>query len=223
LVAEIEKQTESLCRKYSTPPMAWLHRASCSEDDDERSAGRSFARASTSADLSHVRHACRTLASYRVLLPYVADREKLLRSLRDRNGDETTARRLLRAFVSSALYLSADPARAASRMLRAMAYDHGDVGWGWEEANDPGDEDGDEDGDRPEERVTELRTSRCLYVALFSAEREPELATATCCAVDGVPWFPATTLETHGVRVSRPSALSEGGDACVLRVERGRR
>lgn len=218
LVSEIEKQTESLCRKYSTPPMAWLHRASCSEDDDERSAGRSFARASTSADLSHVRHACRTLASYRVLLPYVADREKLLRSLRDRNGDETTARRLLRAFVSSALYLSADPARAASRMLRAMAYDHGDVGWGWEEGLGR-----DEDGDRPGEIVTELRTKRCLYVALFSAERVPDLATATCCAVDGVPWFPAKTHETHGVRVSRSSALSEGGDACVLRVERGRR
>jgi hypothetical protein len=168
-----------------------------------------------------VRHACRTLASYRVLSPYVTDREKLLRSLRDRNGDESTARKLLRAGVSFSLHLSKDPAQTASRMLRAMAYDHGDVGWGWEEANDPV-ESGDEDGDRPE-RVTELRTSRCLYVALFSAERFPDLATATCCAVDGVPWFPATTLETHGVRVSRPSALSEGGHACVLRVERGRR
>ena len=217
LVSEIEKQTESLCRKYSTPPMAWLHRASCSEDDDERSAGRSFARASTSADLSHVRHACRTLASYRVLLPYVADREKLLRSLRDRNGDETTARRLLRAFVSSALYLSADPARAASRMLRAMAYDHGDVGWGWEETSDGGDGDA-ADGVR---EVRELSTTRCLYVSLFAAERAPDLATATCCSVDGVPWFPATTHATFGVRVSRPCALSEGERACVLRVERG--
>ena len=103
-------------------------------------------------------------------------------------------------------------------MLRAMAYDHGDVGWGWEEGLGR-----DEDGDRPGEIVTELRTKRCLYVSLFSAECVPDLATATCCAVDGVPWFPAKTHETHGVRVSRSSALSEGGDACVLRVERGRR
>jgi hypothetical protein len=226
LVADIEMLSEELQRKYSRPPMAWLRRGSSIDDDDGASSSTSAANphascSPTSADLTHVRHACRTLASYRVLSPYVTDREKLLRSLRDRNGDESTARKLLRAGVSFSLHLSKDPAQTASRMLRAMAYDHGDVGWGWEEANDPV-ESGDEDGDRPE-RVTELRTSRCLYVALFSAERFPDLATATCCAVDGVPWFPATTLETHGVRVSRPSALSEGGHACVLRVERGRR
>ena len=209
MVSEIEKQTESLCRKYSTPPMAWLHRASCSEDDDERSAGRSFARASTSADLSHVRHACRTLASYRVLSPYVTDREKLLRSLRDRTGDESTARKLLRAGVSFSLHLSKDPAQTASRMLRAMAYDHGDVGWGWEEGSVA-------EGDV----VAELRTSRCLYVSLFSKENAPDLATATCCAVDGVPWFPADAHATFGVRVSRLSALSEGDRACVLTVEK---
>ena len=220
LVADIEKQCEELCRKYTTPPLAWLHASSPRDDDDgasSRSAGHSRARTLSSADLSHVRHACRTLASYRVLRPFVPDREKLLQSLRDRNGDETTARKLLRAGVSSSLYLSRAPARAASRMLRAMAYDHGDVGWGWEETSDGGDGDA-ADGVR---EVRELRTTRCLYVSLFAAERAPDLATATCCSVDGVPWFPATTHATFGVRVSRPCALSEGERACVLRVERG--
>ena len=207
LVASIEKLSEELHRKYSRPPMAWLRRGSSIDDDDGASSSTSAAnpRASctpTSADLSHVRHACRTLASYRVLSPYVTDREKLLRSLRDRNGDESTARKLLRAGVSFSLHLSKDPAQTASRMLRAMAYDHGDVGWGWEEGSEC-------EGDV----VAELRTSRCLYVSLFSKENAQDLATATCCAVDGVPWFPADAHATFGVRVSRLSALSEGDRA----------
>ena len=212
LVADIEQLSEDLCRKYSEPPLAWLHARSSRDENDSvssQSERHAPARMMTSADMSHVRHACRTLASYRVLSPYVTDREKLLQSLRDRNGDETAARKLLRAGVSSSLYLSRDPARTARHMLRAMAYDHGDMGWGWEERSTDGNA-----------NAVELRTRRCMYVSLFATEDVPDLASATCCSVDGVPWFPVTTHATFGVHVSRPSALSEGGSACVLRVER---
>ena len=50
-----------------------------------------------------------------------------------RVGAEDLASRMLGTGVAGAMTLSRDPTALAVRLLRAMAYDHGDRGWGWEE------------------------------------------------------------------------------------------
>ena len=165
LVSEIEKQTESLCQRTRRPRSAWLHRASCSEDDDERSAGRSFARASTSADLSHVRHACRTLASYRVGFPTSPTaRNCSVASRPPRRRDHGAATVRAGVFVRCCFSLRdrARPPRCYE--LRAMASDHGGVGSSWEEGL------GRDDAEETDPaKSTQLRTKRCLTSPLFSA------------------------------------------------------
>jgi acyl-homoserine lactone acylase PvdQ len=197
LASAIETLAGTLEEKYGRPPLGWLG------DDNVRTSV-------SSADLSHVRQACRVLATHKVLSPFVTDETKLLQNLRERNGEEQMARKILQTGVASALWMSKDPALTASRMVRAMAYDHGSLGWAWEETKKNTDADA---------TALEVRTRKCLYHAIFSAENVPHLATTTCCSVDGVPWFPNQGEKFH-INVTRLKALSQGDDACVLRVER---
>ena len=204
LANDIETLAKKLGERYRKPPTQWLNAGSA---NDELS----------SADVSQVKYACRTLATYRVLSPYVTDESKLLQMLRERNGEESGARKILHAGITSSLFLSTDPALTAARMLCAMTYDHGIVGWSWMEKKDLQGE--DEKNNSTGGTVLEIATHRCLYFSLFANEDVSHLATTTCCSVDGASWFPDNGRR-FDMEVTRPKALSQGDDTCLLRVEK---
>jgi hypothetical protein len=186
--------------------------------------------AARSRDASHVKHACRALATLRALRPWINDDAALIPLIREHNGGERLAARMVNAGVAAAVTMSRDKVGLCVKLLRGLAYDHGDVGWDWREAPTPtgarAETDAGGGGDDPEV-VFEMRTSRCLYHSVFAAEGEGALASATCCAVDGASWFESGGGGGGGgrdwfggVAVARTETLSAGDARCTLRVTR---
>ena len=170
--------------------------------------------------------------------------------IREHEGAEALESSMLGTGVATAMMMTRDPLALTVRIVRALAYDHGDRGWAWRVVNDDASGGGDEhkrqrvsaamspdrfgrtyaplsspdlepgsaghdDGDA----VYVMESSRCLYHSLFAAEGAPGLAAATCCAVDGEPWF-RKVPPRHGVSVRRTESLGAGDGRCVIRVER---
>ena len=238
LVTEIERRTKSLEVVY-LGNFAWMKGPS--RDDEAASGG-------DARDASHVSRACRVLATHQALSPFFPDTSKVLDIIREHEGAEALASSVLGAGVAAAMMMTRDPTALAVRIVRALAYDHGDRGWAWTEARPSPDADGG-DGERPsaealagsaatgiepgttgrvgdvveddDEAAYAMETSRCLYHSLFAAEGMPGLVAATCCAVDGEAWFRRVPAR-HGVRVRRTESLGAGDGRCVIRMERRR-
>ena len=234
LVADIERRAEALARAHGD--LDWLPPTASSAD--------------ASRDRSHLRAACRVLATHRALSPWIRDEAALLDIIRQHNGGEPLARTILETGVAAALALSRDYESLVIRMVRAMAHDHGDRGWSWRRtagsvAHAPDDRFAiprgeatcdvrDAAGAAPSTNLTgedrtddsevlfEMTTPRCLYVDLFRREGAETLATTTCCSVDGEAWFGEGGGRRHTVSVRQVRALSRGDDACVVRVARAK-
>ena len=115
LVADIERRAEALARAHGD--LDWLPPTASSADK--------------ARDRSHLRAACRVLATHRALSPWIRDEDALLDIMRQHNGGEPLARTILETGVAAALALSRDRESLVVRMVRAMAHDHGDRGWSW--------------------------------------------------------------------------------------------
>ena len=239
LVADIESRTKQMRAKY-LGDRAWMRGSTNAGEDASGGDDR---------DASHVSRACRVLATHQALSPYLTDHDKLVGLIREHEGAEALASSMLGTGVATAMMMTRDPLALAVRIVRALAYDHGDRGWAWRVVNDdastrgeskrqrvsaamspdrfgrtyapmsspelePGSA-GHDDGDA----VYAMETSRCLYHSLFAAEGAAGLAAATCCAVDGEPWF-RKVPPRHGVSVRRTESLGAGDGRCVIRVER---
>jgi len=226
LVAEIERRTKSLEAVYLSN-FAWMKGPS--RDDEAASDG-------DARDASHVSRACRVLATHQALSPFFPDTSKMVDIIREHEGAEALASSVLGAGVAAAMMMTRDPTALAVRIVRALAYDHGDRGWAWTEARPSPDDDDDDECNRrlaeafagsaatgiePETTAYAMETSRCLYHSLFAAEGVPGLVAATCCAVDGESWFRRVPAR-HGVTVRRTESLGAGDGRCVIRVERRR-
>ena len=239
LVAEIERRTKSLEAVY-LGNFAWMKGPS--RDDEAASGG-------DARDTSHVSRACRVLATHQALSPFFPDTSKMVDIIREHEGAEALASSVLGAGVAAAMMMTRDPTALAVRIVRALAYDHGDRGWAWTEARPGVGVDRGSTGDRrsaeafagsaatgiepgttgrigdvgddDDEAAYAMETSRCLYHSLFAAEGVPGLVAATCCAVDGEAWFSRVPAR-HGVTVRRTESLGAGDGRCVIRVERRR-
>ena len=137
LVAEIERRTKSLEAVYLSN-FAWMKGPS--RDDEAASDG-------DARDASHVSRACRVLATHQALSPFFPDTSKMVDIIREHEGAEALASSVLGAGVAAAMMMTRDPTALAVRIVRALAYDHGDRGWAWTEARPSPDAD-DDDGDR---------------------------------------------------------------------------
>ena len=60
----------------------------------------------------------------------------VVRWLGEHHGGERVAADAVSALVAGSLALSRDPVETVVRMVRAMAHDHGDVGWRWRVVRD---------------------------------------------------------------------------------------
>ena len=137
LVAEIERRTKSLEAVY-LGNFAWMKGPS--RDDEAASGG-------DARDASHVSRACRVLATHQALSPFFPDTSKMVDIIREHEGAEALASSVLGAGVAAAMMMTRDPTALAVRIVRALAYDHGDRGWAWTEARPSPDADG-RDGER---------------------------------------------------------------------------
>ena len=135
-----------LARLRSDPRLSGAGREARLLDDIERAADALVAKhaprfASTHAsdaarDLSHARFACRALAARKIVAPHVRSDDVVVRWLGEHHGGERVAADAVSALVAGSLALSRDPVETVVRMVRAMAHDHGDVGWRWRVVRD---------------------------------------------------------------------------------------
>ena len=195
LVADIESRTKQMRAKY-LGDRAWMRGSTNAGEDASGGDDR---------DASHVSRACRVLATHQALSPYLTDHDKLVGLIREHEGAEALASSMLGTGVATAMMMTRDPLALAVRIVRALAYDHGDRGWAWRVVNNDasgGDgkvsaamspdrfgrtyaplsspelepgSTGHDDGDA----VYVMESSRCLYHSLFAAEGAPGLAAAT--------------------------------------------
>ena len=82
------------------------------------------------------RFECRALAARKIVAPHVRSDDVVVRWLGEHHGGERVAADAVSALVAGSLALSRDPVETVVRMVRAMAHDHGDVGWRWRVVRD---------------------------------------------------------------------------------------
>jgi hypothetical protein len=148
----------------------------------------------------YLKFGCSFLAMYRTLQPRFEDHRELLDILKS-VIDGVAFRGGMEAFLLSRFGISPDAPAEAWDQLRANFLKRGreQYGSGWVQ----------EQGIRDERRYF-VNIRKCGFADFFLDNGAREVL-YLLCATDYI-WGDA--LEEYGIRLERPTALSEGGDAC---------
>ena len=162
LVADIESRTKQMRAKY-LGDRAWMRGSTNAGEDASGGDDR---------DASHVSRACRVLATHQALSPYLTDHDKLVGLIREHEGAEALASSMLGTGVATAMMMTRDPLALAVRIVRALAYDHGDRGWAWRVVSDDASTRGESKRQRVSAAMAPDRFGR-TYAPASSPELEP--------------------------------------------------
>jgi hypothetical protein len=151
----------------------------------------------------------------------MTDAAALLAVIREHHGAERMAAGMISTGVAAAMVLSRDPAALVVRLVRAIAYDHGERGWAWREVGSGGGGDGswrrttnkratpnvnsdwDGDGDEDEDRGGERRGEAAPAARMPDTFGSVEGLRTSCFGARSAPAHP------HSAALSAPARASD--------------